>query len=42
MDPVQLALFRFMDVVMTTALLAGGADGIHKLIKPFLNYRSGP
>lgn len=41
MDAVQLGLFRFMDVVMTTALLAGGADGIHKLIKPFLDYRSG-
>ncbi len=42
MDPVQLGLFRFMDVVMTAALLAGGADGIHKLIKPFLDYRSSP
>lgn len=42
MNDIQVNLFRFMDVVMTTALLAGGADGIHKLIKPFLDYRSGP
>jgi hypothetical protein len=35
-------MYHFMDVVMTTALLAGGADGIHKLTKRMLDYRSGP
>ena len=32
----QLACFRFVDVVLTALLLAGGADGIHQIVKDFL------
>ncbi|GEM_PF-2221244 len=31
----QLAVFRFADVIITALLLAGGADGIHKIVSQF-------
>lgn len=37
----QLGALHFVDVVLTTALLAGGADGIHQIIKRFTDIRSG-
>ncbi len=37
----QLGALRFVDVVVTTGLLAGGADGIHQIIKRFTQYRAG-
>jgi len=33
----QLTAFRFADVLLTALLLAGGADGIHQLVKDFLS-----
>lgn len=35
----QFILFQSADVVLTTLLLAGGADGIHKIIGPFLKMK---
>lgn len=32
---LQLALFRFVDIVLSAVVLAGGADGIHKIISAF-------
>ncbi|HWR14056.1 MAG TPA: hypothetical protein VN577_04465 [Terriglobales bacterium] len=34
----QATLFRIVDVVLTGALLAGGADGLHKLASLFTSY----
>ena len=39
---LQLAAFRTADTILTTFVLAGGADGIHKIIKQFISYRSNP
>ena len=36
----QLATFRTVDTILTTFVLAGGADGIHEIIKRFRSYRS--
>lgn len=36
----QLILFRAYDVLLTALLLAGGADGIHKLLKTYLGTRN--
>ena len=36
----QLTTFRFADVLLTALLLAGGADGIHQLVKDFLSKRN--
>lgn len=36
----QLTIFRFADVLLTALLLAGGADGIHQLVKDFLSKRN--
>lgn len=38
---LQCGALRFVDVVLTTALLAGGADGIHQIIKRFTDIRPG-
>lgn len=35
----QIFWFHFADIVLTTALLAGGADGIHKIVKRFTDIR---
>ena len=32
---LQLSALRFVDIVLTTAVLAGGADGVHRIIKRF-------
>jgi hypothetical protein len=37
-DPGQQAYFRNYDVVITTALLAGGADGIHSIINSITSF----
>ncbi len=34
----QTAVFNALDVLLTGALLAGGADGLHKLVSVFTNY----
>ena len=34
----QYILFMTVDVLVTAALLGGGADGIHKIITPFMTY----
>lgn len=36
----QLFWFRLVDVVLTALLLAGGADGIHQVLKAFLGRRA--
>jgi hypothetical protein len=36
----QLDFLRFVDVVLTALLLAGGADGIHQILKDFLKKRN--
>ena len=37
---VQLEIFRAVDTVLTALVLAGGADGIHKMISSFKSFRS--
>lgn len=37
--PNQIHVFIFVDVVLTALLLAGGAEGIHNLVKDFLAKR---
>ena len=37
---VQLGTFRVVDTVLTALILAGGADGIHKIISSFKSFRS--
>lgn len=36
---LQLTAFRTVDIILTTLLLAGGADGIHKMLNRFLSYQ---
>ena len=36
----QLGAFRVTDVILTALLLAGGADGIHKIISSFKSFRT--
>lgn len=36
--PLQAAIFRTADAVLTGALLGGGADGIHKLVSVFTDF----
>lgn len=36
----QLDIFRVVDTVLTALVLAGGADGIHKMISSFKSFRS--
>lgn len=36
----QLEWFRFGDVLLSALVLAGGADGIHQLVKDFLSKRN--
>lgn len=40
-SPAQLALFTAADVVLTAGLLAGGADGIHKILDRFIKLAAG-
>lgn len=40
-DPFPMDALLFVDIVLTTALLAGGADGIHQIIKRFADIRAG-
>ena len=35
---IQRSLFNVVDVILTGALLGGGADGMHKLVSVFTNY----
>jgi hypothetical protein len=35
-NPLQLALFRAVDITITTLLLAGGADGLHQILNRLL------
>lgn len=35
---VQRSLFNIVDVILTGAVLGGGADGLHKLVAVFTNY----
>ena len=37
---IQLGAFRATDTLLTALLLAGGADGIHKIISSFKSFRS--
>jgi len=37
-DSVQLWVFDFVDIVLTGAVLAGGSDGIHKLIEVYRRF----
>ena len=37
---LQLDVFRVADTVLTALVLAGGADGIHKMISSFKTFRS--
>ena len=37
---LQLDVFRFMDTLLTALVLAGGADGIHKMFSRFGSFRS--
>lgn len=37
----QLGLFTTVDVILTAALLAGGADGVHKILDRFIKLASG-
>ena len=37
---VQLEIFRAVDTILTALVLAGGADGIHKMISSFKSFRS--
>ena len=36
----QLDMFRITDALMTALVLAGGADGIHKMVSRFRSFRS--
>lgn len=38
---VQLSVFTAVDVLLTAALLAGGADGVHKILDRFIKLASG-
>lgn len=37
---LQLSAFRVTDTLLTALLLAGGADGIHKMVSSFKSFRS--
>ena len=37
---LQLDMFRITDALMTALVLAGGADGIHKMVSRFRSFRS--
>lgn len=36
--PFQLFLFHSLDVLLTAALLAGGANGVHQIIAVFADF----
>jgi len=35
---MQTSLFNSVDILLTGALLAGGSDGIHKIMQVYTNY----
>jgi hypothetical protein len=37
-SPIQVIIFRCLDALLTGGLIAGGSEGIHKLIKVFLDF----
>ncbi|MEH2113491.1 hypothetical protein [Nostoc sp.] len=37
-NPIQVVIFRCLDALLTGGLIAGGSEGIHKLIKVFLDF----
>jgi hypothetical protein len=37
-SPIQVVIFRCLDALLTGGLIAGGSEGIHKLIKVFLDF----
>ncbi|MEH2406356.1 hypothetical protein [Nostoc sp.] len=37
-NPIQVVLFRCLDALLTGGLIAGGSEGIHKLIKVFIDF----
>ena len=38
LSPLQQTVFRTADVLLTGAVLGGGADGLHKLVSVFTNF----
>ncbi|MEH2376269.1 hypothetical protein [Nostoc sp.] len=37
-NPIQVVIFRCLDAFLTGGLIAGGSEGIHKLIKVFIDF----
>ncbi|WDD32585.1 hypothetical protein PQG02_28700 [Nostoc sp. UHCC 0926] len=37
-NPIQVVIFRCLDALLTGGLIAGGSEGIHKLIKVFIDF----
>jgi hypothetical protein len=37
-NPIQIIIFRCLDIFLTGGLIAGGSEGIHKLIQVFVNF----
>ncbi|MEH2354234.1 hypothetical protein [Nostoc sp.] len=37
-NPIQVIIFRCLDALLTGGLIAGGSEGIHKLIKVFIDF----
>ena len=37
-NPIQVVIFRCLDAFLTGGLIAGGSEGIHQIIKVFLNF----
>ncbi|MBE9050203.1 hypothetical protein IQ243_07205 [Nostocales cyanobacterium LEGE 11386] len=37
-SPIQIVIFRCLDALLTGGVIAGGSEGIHKLIQVFINF----
>ncbi len=37
-NPIQVVIFRCVDALLTGGLIAGGSEGIHQIIKVFLDF----
>ncbi|AFY35055.1 hypothetical protein Cal7507_4694 [Calothrix sp. PCC 7507] len=37
-NPIQIIIFRCLDALLTGGLIAGGSEGIHKLIQVFIDF----
>ncbi|MBG1271158.1 hypothetical protein [Nostoc sp. WHI] len=37
-NPIQVVIFRCLDALLTGGLIAGGSEGIHKLIQVFIDF----